>query len=574
MGGVAGLGALFTPGASVVDTYRKWRDDDRNADTDSGRVNPRSSTAGTVTGTVMGLALPGANLGQVAKGATLGAKVAGGAAVGAGYGAAAGYGGSDADDAGKALTDTAKGAAGGAVAGAALPLVATGMKKVGGAIADTGLAEKVRNWWNKPGVTPRRVAVERLREAHQAGPQAFREEAVRSAPVIDPTATNPSDAVKVAEQAMVDDAMTAVQLSVGSGAKRKMAGVRGEKFEAPLQKLFGRDKELKRTITSTKVPEKQRLAKTSDILDQRLEDLGDNADKIYATAQKYTGGVDEAKVITTIDNIADDYAKTDPEAAKYLRKEAETIAEAFSMHPAGPDGLRRMPLQDARKIAGNYQRNRWAKGNPNSPTDNAKLDGEIGRALRGALQDEVEAAAKASGDESLTTLLPKLQKTNKQLEDYLKVRKIVDEQMQRFSTGSPTMQEAMAMHSDKPGAIYDWLGKTERSRIPGVGLVGGAVKAGAEAVHSKAARERAANAVRREAEDALLDLDRQFPAAAGATEKNVRSVSTELLKREGFDPTVLSNLSALQRDFYRRAVSAGIPEAAAARMAAQYGSSR
>jgi len=128
---VGGSGAGLPVDAPSI-TYQQRRDAYRAANEAAHAANPKTYLGGELAG---GLATAAVPVAGAAKAATLGAKVGLGALEGAAIGGAAGLGNSKADltqgQIGGAALDTAIGAAGGAVVGAAAPVVAQSLATVG-----------------------------------------------------------------------------------------------------------------------------------------------------------------------------------------------------------------------------------------------------------------------------------------------------------------------------------------------------------------------------------------------------------------------------------------------------------
>lgn len=135
---VGGAKALFTPGQSVAEGYRKERDESRALYKAAEEANPKAYLGGELAGGLATAAIPGLG---AAKAASLGAKALQAAKIGATLGGVSALGGSEADvtkgQVGQALQETALGAGlGGVVGAAAEPLVGIGKSVV----------QKVQKW--------------------------------------------------------------------------------------------------------------------------------------------------------------------------------------------------------------------------------------------------------------------------------------------------------------------------------------------------------------------------------------------------------------------------------------------
>lgn len=140
-GGVKGGYDTLANGGSFVDNYSHVRDETRAANQRASDANPGSYLAGEIAGGVVGpIGVGGAATrlgirgGETLAARSLASRVGRGSAVGAGYGAAYGLGTSEGAPITQ-LTDAAKGAAGGAVLGAAAPPVVDAAAAIGSRVA-------------------------------------------------------------------------------------------------------------------------------------------------------------------------------------------------------------------------------------------------------------------------------------------------------------------------------------------------------------------------------------------------------------------------------------------------------
>jgi hypothetical protein len=123
IGAVSAVPSLFTPGESVLDAYKRYRDIERERIKRAEEEQYGAYLGGEIAGGLPTMLIPGLGVAKLAKGASMGKKLFEAAKLGSKIGAAYGAGKSEAElsegDIGGLTTDVALGAGVGAVGGAA-----------------------------------------------------------------------------------------------------------------------------------------------------------------------------------------------------------------------------------------------------------------------------------------------------------------------------------------------------------------------------------------------------------------------------------------------------------------------
>lgn len=553
---LAGVGsaaaALFTPGESVVDEYRKGRDEERAAIANDPRVNPTASTAGTVAGIGAGLLMPG---GAAAKGAGTLAKMAAGAKTGLALGTAAGVGASDADltkgDVVGTLKDAVWGAATGGLVGGAIPVAVAGGKKAWEGAKKVGGAIKGGSTQNA-----RRTAVDKVVEAQrEGGEDAFRAAAVEEAPVL---AAKPGgranvktsdQAVDVAKDAVAEEAYFQLMHTAGNRVKKKNIGVAGKNRDAVLS-TFKDDLPLAEATIEGDAGAKRAW----DLVLERQATHGRALDDAYSRVSA-KGEVDVPDVVGSLEKLWYKYAKNaqTQRQAKTVENQIKTLQEIHGAHG-------KLSLQDARA---NYRKaqDRAFEGSGDLSESEAKaLQKELSGIFKGHLDKRIGEIGRANPE--LAGELEKIRELRRIESNYYRVGDILKEKATNVASASQTMGMAVAQ-GVRPGDWQTYARQAARGSTIGT-LKEKGFEAGADAASAvnyrvnKWAQKRAQGKAQKAWDEAAAETDAITPGSP--------PIAGEPPPSSWPTATVLGSDPEKQKTFFRvlnEQVSKGVPRQAA-----------